>query len=303
MSQLTSSIGINISEENVQLVEILEKENSYCIDNLDEEFFEESLSSNSKEAKYIHILQNSFNEIILRKALNSDSIIITLPPSFFNVIELPSDKNLNNNDLNEYIKWELSKIYPTKKENYFSFDKLTIETSKSESYNRTLVFSIPSVFLKIIHKFAVRNNLKLRSIDNAHTAAVRFFINDFTNESKLSVYIEYGTFSYFLIEDSSITFEKTLKYKNISEITTFTQDVIDEITNRGLNRNEITGLILHGNFINDELKKNIINSLRIDLHEIDPFSKLSTNDNISDEFSTDQNRTRFLPAISAALRT
>jgi hypothetical protein len=266
------------------------------------EILQITLHPNLKEAKYIHILQNSFNEIILRKALNSDSIIITLPPSFFKVIELPSDKNLNKNDLNEYIKWELLKLYPTKKENYFSFDKLIIETPKSESYNRTLVFSIPSVFLKIVHKFAVRNNLKLKSIDNAHTAAIRFFINDFINDSKLSVYLEYGTFSYFLIENASITFEKTIKYKNISEITKITKDVIDEILNRGLNRNDITGLVLQGNFINDELKNNLKNSLSIDLHEIDPFSKLTINENISNDLITDQNRIRFLPAISAALR-
>ena len=83
MSTLTNQTGLSITEDKVQLVEIISKENTFYLENVDEEYFEESLFENTKESKFIHILQNAFNEIILRKPLTSGKISITIPPSFF----------------------------------------------------------------------------------------------------------------------------------------------------------------------------------------------------------------------------
>ena len=69
MSILISQFGLNITENQIQFVEIAKDENHIILENVDEEFFEESINDETKEPKFIHILQNAFNEIILRKPL------------------------------------------------------------------------------------------------------------------------------------------------------------------------------------------------------------------------------------------
>ena len=92
MTFLTNQVGVNLTEDKIQLVEIVKKENKLFLENADEEFFEESIFENTKEAKYIHILQNAFNEIVLRNPLISTKISFTLPTNYFYVFY----RNFNN---------------------------------------------------------------------------------------------------------------------------------------------------------------------------------------------------------------
>jgi len=85
MTDLTNQVGINISNTSIQLVEISNKQSKVYLENVDEEFFEESLDLNLKEPKFIHILQNAYNEIILRKPLLTSKVLISLPINFFKI--------------------------------------------------------------------------------------------------------------------------------------------------------------------------------------------------------------------------
>ena len=124
MSILISQFGLNITENQIQFVEIAKDENHIILENVDEEFFEESINDETKEPKFIHILQNAFNEIILRKPLLSNHISVTIPNSYFKVFEIPTDKNLTKKDLDEYIRWEITKLFPAKSKDYFTFNKV-----------------------------------------------------------------------------------------------------------------------------------------------------------------------------------
>jgi Tfp pilus assembly PilM family ATPase len=123
MSPKNNRIGLSIFEDRINLVEIIKEDQDYCVKNVDEEFFEEIISEKTKEAKYIHILQNAFNEILLRKSLTSQLLSVGLSPSNFKIFQIPTDKNLTKNDLKEYIKWEITKLFPTFGEDYFTFQK------------------------------------------------------------------------------------------------------------------------------------------------------------------------------------
>ncbi len=45
MSILTNQLGLSLSESKIQLVEIVNKENSVYLENVDEEYFEEPIDT------------------------------------------------------------------------------------------------------------------------------------------------------------------------------------------------------------------------------------------------------------------
>ena len=61
MAIYSNQIGLNITEERLQLIEIVFENNEYLIENVDEEYFEELISENTKDGKFIFVLQNAFN--------------------------------------------------------------------------------------------------------------------------------------------------------------------------------------------------------------------------------------------------
>ena len=111
MSVITNQLGLNITEEKLQLVELNYTGNSCYLENIDEEYFEELISSETKEAKFIYILQNAFNEIILRNPINANKVSVSLPLSFFNTFEIPAEQNLTGSDFDEYLEWEFQNYF------------------------------------------------------------------------------------------------------------------------------------------------------------------------------------------------
>lgn len=302
MSILTNKTGLSITEDKVQLVEISKTENTYCLENVDEEYFEESLFNNTKEAKFIHILQNAFNELILRNPLRSNNISITIPPSYFKTFEIPADKNLTKNDLNDYIKWELSKLFPNEKDNHYTFHKSVLGTSNYKSIKKILVHAVPLNLLKQIHKFCVRNNLVLKLIDGSHTAISSFVTEGNTEKNILSVYLENNHISTFLFSGSNLLFERNKELANIHEISGYITSLINEISSEKIISNEINQIYFSGNSVTSEVKNNIAASTNIELGEINPFNNLNINEEIQDHKFITEHKLKFLPATAVALR-
>jgi len=302
MSAFINQVGLNINEDIVQLVELINKDDICCLENVDEEFFEESILVDSKEAKYIHILQNAFNEIVLRKPLNSQKISVALPPSYFKVFEVPIDKNLTKNDLNEYIKWEFTKLFPFEKSDEHTFQKLVLNPLHYESFKRVIVYTIPIKILKRIHKFCSRNNLHLRYIDNAHISAISFIHADISIPHKLSVYIENDKISVIMFSNNNIVFEKNKTYKSIPEISELVKQIIDEIEERELNSKSLEKIYIFGNSVTNELKSNIESSINLAIGEVKPFLNLKITENLNENKFVTENSLRFVSASAMALR-
>jgi hypothetical protein len=79
--------GINFSESKLQLVELSYKNNSFCLENVDQSVFKESITPLTEESKLIAILQDSFNKITSKKPLLQGSYL-----SRFTIIILKSSK-------------------------------------------------------------------------------------------------------------------------------------------------------------------------------------------------------------------
>lgn len=280
MSILTNQLGLSISESKIQLVEIVNKENSVYLENVDEEYFEELIDIYTKEAKFIHILQNAFNEIILRKPVSSSKISIGLPPHYFKIFELPVDKNLTKNDVNDYIKWEISKLFPSYNST-FSFQKIILNTPNYEQYRKMLVFAIEQNFLKRIHKFCVRNNLKLQFVDNVHIASVALLTEKNSAKNILSVFVEDDHISSLLLSNGNLLFESNDKYKTIPEISKIINELAEQIKTYKIVKS-IDDIVLWGNSVTQELCNEINSITEINVERTNPFSNIKLSNRMNE---------------------
>lgn len=302
MSVFVNQVGLCISEDRLQLVEIINNENKLFLENVDEEFFEESIDYKTKESKFIHILQNSFNEIVLRKPLQSSTVSFTLPHSFFKIFELPVDKNLTKNDLNEYISWELNKLFPYEKRNFYTYRKIVSDSAAFLSYRRIIVFAIPINILQRLHKFSMRNNLKLKLVDHPHTSLYGFILKHLNSEVKLSLFIENMRISVLLFSGNNIVFESHTAFENINEVASNINSIKDEIFNRDLITDKIDETFLFGNAVTKELKNSIQKSIDSEIKNIDPFNDLDINHDLEGNNFINEHASRFAQSTALILR-
>lgn len=302
MKDFTNRAGLCIDEDKVQLVEVYLKDKRLYLENVDEEFFEDSLSTDMKEAKFIYILQNALNEILLRQPLQSKYISISLPPSFFNVVELPADKNLTKNDLNEYIKWELSKLYPYEKNNEFAFQKVVLNPLNFESYKRVVVYSISKNILKRINKFCSRNNLKLNSVDSSHLASIGMVKDLIKDGNHIAMFVSKNILNVSIFLEGGLLVEDFINYSSITELLDLLKAKLKELEERKLYNDEIKNLLLFGNSIGKEFKQSLTDNFDFTITEVNPFNSLIISKELQSNKYVEKFYSKFTTATSLALR-
>lgn len=301
MSIITNQLGISLTEDKIQLVEIVNRDNSVYLENVDEEYFEESINENTKEGKFIHILQNAFNEIVLRKPVSSSKISVALPPQYFKIFKLPIDKNLTKNDVNEYIKWELTKLFPTDTNSIYSFQKIVLSSPSYESYKKVLVFAIDQSILKRIHKFCVRNNLKLQFVDNSLISSSTLIHEEIKTQNVLSLLIENNYLSTFLFSKSDIIFEKNIHFNSVPDISENIKSIIEEIYSAKL-INGIDKIYIFGNNVTKELCNDINATTEIEVEKAKPFNTINISSELQESKYVVDLSEKFAASASVAFR-
>ena len=208
MSFFKNHAGFNITGAKLQLVEVDYKESDshagFFLENVDEEFFTEFWDLSFTETKIINILQNAFNEIILRKPLQTNFISFSLPNNFFKIFQLPVDSKITDLDLREHLKWELTVLYPDcDPENFIIRHTENIDFT-NKKIKQAVVFAALKKYLKIVHKFSVRNNLVLKYADNAHVTADTFL----QSKSAVSILLDEKIFSLSVLKNKNLQFFK-----------------------------------------------------------------------------------------------
>ncbi len=302
MSANINQLGINITEEKLQIVELNYTDNNCYLEIIDEEYFEELLNSDIKEAKFIYILQNAFNEIILRNSLNSNKVSVSLPLSFFKTFEIPAEQNLTDSDFNNYLDWEFSQLFPGLfKENY-SIQSYVTDSDRNNLELNAFVYVISKSILKAIHKFCVRNNLHLKSIDNTHIASTTFLKLNPPTEKQISIFVDNHRISLILYSDGKFLYYKQKEQKSISEIPLLAKDIYSEIKERYLHTDDIKSFILFGNIYSEKLKSELEQTLELTAQILNPFEQLKTTNNFSDNKFYKENPLKFSSATGMALR-
>ena len=305
MSFFSSHAGINITGNKIQLVEIDYKETDtpeeqagFYLENVDEEFFTEFLDLSFSETKIINILQNTFNELILRKPLETNNVSFSFPHNFFKIFQLPIDSAVTSTDLKDHLKWEVSVLYPEFDQDSFIIRHVENTSDPNQKVKHAVVFAAFKKYLKIIHKFCARNNLLLKFIDNAHVTANVFLLNESVDSAVESILLDEKMFSISVLKNKQLEFFKTYHINSIAEFLDILKDELDT-----LNRFNIeNGVYISGNFISENLL-NKLNELTGREHKLlNPFEKLKTSKSLNpDEFLNKKPHT-FTSAAGIALR-
>lgn len=295
--------GLNISGNKLQLVEVVHKNDGLYLENVDEEWLSQNIKANDPE--FISILQNAFNQIILRKSLICRDISITLPFDFFNIAKIPYEPTLIKEDLLSHFKWELSVLFPPASPSDFLVQHIEIDKSELIKKDEALLIATKKSIIKQLHGFATKNNLNLKYVDNAHIACNPFIANDNKDFNKgvySSFYLDTSTFS-VLVTDSGIPvyFNNIPKGKDPSFSITVAKE-FSKMKKNGIDTNTISKFYYCGILQNDVAIEEIEREFGIRLNKINPFNSFKMNE--SSDFTKFHSEGNFAysPATGIALR-
>lgn len=187
MFSILNHVGFNITKNKLQLVEVVRESSKYCLENVDEHIYTEELDFSLSESKIITILQSSLNTLTERTLLKSKNISFSLPLSEFIIFEIPYEKSLSKNGLEEHIKWEFSILFPMLDvEDYII---RTLKLTSFENETRILVVGLLNKSVTTLLNFSLQNNLILRFIDTSHISSDSN-ISLIENRKILSIYVD-----------------------------------------------------------------------------------------------------------------
>ncbi len=296
--------GFNLTEEKLQIVE-LNYSNRLLLENVDEEFLSESWNINLPEQKFINILQNSFDQLVLRKPLKTNLVSFSLPHQVFKIFEIPYDKTLVKSDLNEHYKWEISTLFPNYNPDDFVIRAVEVNKTGFRKENSVIIIAAFKSFLQYIHKFCIKNNLKLRFVDNLHFATNSFVTIDnpkSKNDFFISLYINANYISLIASSDNYPFHFKKVDYKNDSDIIEAILKIYDSLNNVGVDSSRASKNYVAGNNLPDNLLQRVKDELHIDLIKFNPFANLTFSENIDKDFIQWIDYNSFSAAAGIALR-
>jgi len=296
--------GLNITNGKLQIVEVNNSNENFFLENIDEEFFSDFLNWSSKETKTITILQNAFDELILRKPLKTNTVSFTLPNSLFKIFDIPFDESLIDDDLAEHIQWEVSQVIPTKNINDFLIQHIRVNKNDICNIPTAIVFAIDKKYLKMLHKFCVRNNLILKYIDNAHIASNTFLKYEHKNDDKLTISLYYSDkiLSVVLLNNNTPISFKINKLESQSQLIQTLSKILNDLKIFGIDDYNKTKTYIFGDNISENLLQQIKKLLDISPIMYNPFKLIRINPELSDNQFLNKNFNSFSAAAGIAFR-
>lgn len=296
--------GFNLTRRKLQLVEIVIKENNFCLENVDEYNFSSEFDLTKKENELIDILQEAFSAVTADKKLNARNISFSLGNQFFKIAEFPYDDSLTQKDLYEHFKWELSILYPGMNKDSLLLQHLELDKGKRISEHRTVVLALDKKLVGILHKFALLNSLDLKLVDNAHFASNAFISlqNADTKDSFfLSLYIGKDALSVILLDGNFPVYFKVRKWQG-NNLFEMLQNEFNSFSELKISTDEIKKVFVTGDDVPDVLVRKVHKEFELLVQKINPFLRLEVSDELKKSSFLLEKYNSFAPACGVALR-
>ncbi|MCK5456065.1 MAG: hypothetical protein KAI45_02995 [Melioribacteraceae bacterium] len=285
-----SHVGFNITENKLQLIEVVEKSKVFYLENVDEETFPELLNFQSSD--FINILQTAFDNLNQRNQLKSKKVSIALPADLFRIFSFPLETPADEIKLREQIEWEFSMLLPT-----LSFSDHIIRQKKISkginSYPEILVIAIDQKPVKALYDFLIKNNLALQFIDNAH------FTSDLLikKNNSTSIYASKNAISCCSYSNNELIGYRKFEPNNNVNLIDYLNNSISQMDNN------LSEFFISGDVKFDALQREIEDSLKISFNIIDPFSRIQLSESFiqNDHFVNQKNL--FSSAAGICFRT
>lgn len=263
-------VGINISENKLQIVEVVKKSSGYFLENVEEESFRTKLDFLNISSDFVDNIQNALDQIKKKQPFNSRKASIALPVNSFRVFNFPYIKELSQSELKEHIEWEFSILFPT-----LSFENYMIRPKKiSESFyshQEIVVFAIEKNLIQTLHELLIKNDMSLQFVDNAHFASDLLL----KKQALISIYIASDSSSCSLYSNGSLVGFR----KFIPTQTDTLADYLSDVTS--IPNHNFSTLNILGDTNLSDIKKEIEDSLRVGLETIDPFSRIKQSESFN----------------------
>lgn len=278
MAGFENHIGFNISSSKLQVVEVNQIGDQFRLVNVDEAYFNDPINfENDKETKISALLQGAFDELLIKKNINSTSVSFTLPFELFHTMQMPYDTTLLYQDLLDEFKWELSVIYPFISTKNLVLQYFEIEKGPFNETSSALVFAIQRRFLQMLDSFCKKNNLKLKYVDNLHIAAERSLSVSNAIVYKgltLSVYFNNKFLSLFFAFNGKPLYFKVIPLNDASEITDHLIKETSHSSILNIQRSQIEAAFISGDEISPAVVQTLKKILGLDFIPFNPFDKI-----------------------------
>jgi len=302
MSISQNHIGISITSSNIQLVELTYSDKNYVISNVDEEYLEEFLDFDFKETKFISIIQNAFDNFLIRNVIQSPFISFALPTSEFYFFEIPIDSALHKEDLEKHIRWEFSIVYPNLK--YEDFVCRSFQPVNNPESKTIVVVCLKRKIINALNKFALRNKLQLKYIDSQHVAS-NIAISYGTQVADLNVFsisIEENNFSILFANEQNPIYFKKKSFWKFGEFNDLFDEEFKRFKDKVKSDNSIQKFYLFSSKNVSELKKILEEKVNCEISELNPFEFLLVDEKIKRRDQLKKNPNRFSAAAGMAYR-
>ena len=254
-------VGINITRNRLQFVEVVEKNRIYYLENVDEEQFSESLDFQTDD--FINVLQTAFCNLIQRNQIKSDKVSVALPIDLFRIFSFPMESQLSESELQKQIEWEFSVLFPT-----LSFKQHIIRQKKISkglySYPEILVIAIDQKPAREIYSFLLKNDLALQFIDNAHFASDLLIKKNNT----ISVYVSDQAISFCSYNNNELTGYRKFVTDNNSKLIEYLNTLIST------EENNFEEFYLAGDIEFTQLQQELEESVQKNFKTIAPFERI-----------------------------
>lgn len=289
--------GLSLSGLKLQLVEMATRSNYFSLENVDEVYFNDALDLNSdKETKILSILQSAYNELLLKKTINSSDVSFTLPANLFYVLQIPYEPRLLYSDQIEEFRKQISLAYPFLSPSNLVIRFFTTGTNTLLKIETAIIIALERKYLALIHTFCKNNKLTLKHIDNVHLASEKALstIHAYdTAELTMSMYMTNEYFSLIFSFRGRPIYYKLVPLVKFSEIVDFLKEEINENNLIEILRpNLIEAAYISGEDVSRSIADKLQDEIGIKFTLFNPFEKISpsekllSNNNYSSKFNS-----------------
>lgn len=304
--QTENQAGLSFTNLKLRIVELTNDDEGFIVENVDEVYFSESLNfEKDKETKIFSVLQNAYNELLIKKQAEYTSISMALPFEFFHIMHVPYDNSLLNEDLIEQFRWEFSVNYPYLNTRDLVIQYYEMEKNNFLDFNSAIVLGIPRRYLHFVFGFCEKNNLLLKVVDNSHFATERALSLNHQLEQKglvLSLYLADKFVSVMFIYKGKPVHCKFLPISNAAQIISVIQDEIKNSEYINGDKESIDAAFLSGDDISDTIAGALSEKTGISFIKFNPFEKLPFNPELLKNKNYIENYNSYCAAAGIAYR-
>jgi Tfp pilus assembly PilM family ATPase len=290
MNYNDSHSGFSFTNVKLQLTEITAKQNHFTISRVDEVYFNEEIDfAKDKETKISSLLQAAFEELSIKNPITSNSASFSLPQELFITARLPIEDSLLYSDLLEEFRWQLSILHPYINWNDYVISFYEVDEKIIGLKNFALVFALNRKYIKIIHDFCSRNNLKLKLIDHCHLSANNVLNLNLFGETNnyLSIYISPKTLSVLVSMGGKPLYYEDIPIRSAYEVPSTIKDKLNDLNQKQLN---FSLAFLFGDSTSAGIAKTLTEITEISFSLVNPFTTLKADPSIvTNKYYTETN--------------